>query len=89
LKGTAMQEIKKILMMMNSELFYKILKISNLTDTEYKLLQEFILRETPRDEVCSMLNISRSTFQTIKEQAFLKIKISMTALLDERIKQMQ
>lgn len=72
---------------MNSELFYKMLKIAKLTDIEYKLLQSFLLREISRDEVCSLLNISRSTFQTIKEQAFLKVKIALTALLDEKIKQ--
>lgn len=83
-----MQEIKRILKMLNSEIFYKILRISELNEREYKLVQEFILRETPRDQVCEMLNISRSTFRDIKNSAFLKIKISLTNLLDQKINQM-
>jgi hypothetical protein len=84
-----MKEIKNILKTMNDELFYKILTIAKLDDKEYKLVQEFILRKTPRDEVCMMLNVSRSTFHIMKEQAFLKIKIALTELLDEKIKQMR
>ena len=82
-----MQEIKRILKMMNSEIFYKILKISGLTEREEILLREFILREHTRDNVCSMLSVSRSTFRDIKNQALLKIKIALTNLLDEKIKQ--
>ena len=80
-----MQEIKRLLKMMNSEIFYKILRISGLDERETTLLKEFILREKPRDYVCDLLHISRSTFREIKNQALLKVKIALTNLLDEKI----
>lgn len=80
-----MQEIKRLLKMMNSEIFYKILRISGLDERETTLLKEFILREKPRDYVCDLLHISRSTFREIKNQAMLKVKIALTNLLDEKI----
>lgn len=80
-----MQEIKRILKMMNSEIFYKIIKISGLDDREKTLLTEFILREQKRDYVCELLHVSRSTFREIKNQAMLKVKIALTNLLDEKI----
>lgn len=83
-----MQEIKRILKMVNSEIFYKIIKISQLDETEFKLVQEFILRENTRDEVCNILGISRSQFNIVKNNAFTKIRLVMTNLLDEKIKQM-
>lgn len=84
-----MQEVKRLLKTMNSEIFYKILTISGLEEQEYKLIQEFILRDESRDEVCKMLNVSRSTFRDIKNKALLKIKLSLTNLLDEKIKQIK
>jgi hypothetical protein len=86
-KGSAMQEIKRLLKMVNSEIFYKVLKISDLTDEEYKLMQNFVLRENPRDKVCEMLACSRSKFRDIRNSAELKIKISLTNLLNEKIAQ--
>lgn len=80
-----MQEIKKLLKMMNSEIFYKILRISGLDERETTLLKEFILRKKPRDYVCDLLHISRSTFREIKNQAMLKVKIALTNLLNEKI----
>lgn len=80
-----MQEIKRLLKMMNSEIFYKILRISGLDEREMTLLKEFILREKPRDYVCDLLHISRSTFREIKNQAMLKVKIALTNLLNEKI----
>ncbi len=80
-----MQEIKRLLKMMNSEIFYKILRISGLDERETTLLKEFILREKPRDYVCDLLHISRSTFREIKNQAMLKVKIALTNLLNEKI----
>lgn len=74
--------------MMNSEMLYKLLRISDLTEQEYKILQEFIIRETKRDDICDDLNISRSTFTNSKNIALTKIKIALTNLLDEKIKQM-
>lgn len=82
-----MQEIKRILKMVNSEIFYKIMKISQLDETEFKLVQEFILREKPRDDVCDMLGISRSQFNIVKNNAFTKIRLVMTNLLDDKIRQ--
>lgn len=84
-----MQEVKRLLKLMNSEMFYKILTISGLEEQEYKLIQEFVLRNKPRDVVCEMLNVSRSTFRDIKNRALLKIKISLSNLLDEKIKQIK
>lgn len=83
-----MQEIKSILKMVNSEIFYKIIKISKLEESEFKLIQEFILRELPRDEVCKTIGVSRAQFNIIKNNAFTKIRIAMTNLLDEKLKQM-
>jgi DNA-binding CsgD family transcriptional regulator len=83
-----MLEVQRILKMMNSEMLYKIFKISDLTELEYKILQEFILRETPRDAICDDLGISRSTFTNSKNIALTKVKIHLTNLLDEKIKQM-
>lgn len=83
-----MLEVQRILKMMNSEILYKIFRISDLTDQEYKILQKFVLREEPRDVVCDDLNISRSTFTNSKNIALTKVKISLTNLLDEKIKQM-
>lgn len=80
-----MLEIKRVLKLMNSEIFYKILTISKLDDVEKKLLQEFILRDNPRDIVCEKLNVSRSTFNNIKQKACLKVQLSLVALLDEKI----
>lgn len=83
-----MQEIKRILKMVNSEIFYKIMKISQLDETEFKLVQEFILRDNKRDDVCDMLGISRSQFNIVKNNAFTKIRLVMTNLLDDKIRQM-
>lgn len=83
-----MLEVQRILKMMNSEMLYKIFKISDLTELEYKILQEFILREKPRDAICDELGISRSTFTNSKNIALTKVKIHLTNLLDEKIKQM-
>ena len=74
--------------MMNSEMLYKLFRISDLTEQEYKILQEFIIRENARDKICEDLNISRSTFTNSKNIALTKVKISLTNLLDEKIKQM-
>ena len=74
--------------MMNSEMLYKLFRISDLTEQEYKILQEFIIRENARDKICEDLNISRSTFTSSKNIALTKVKISLTNLLDEKIKQM-
>jgi len=84
-----MQEIKRLLKMVNSEIFYKVLRIAKLDKDEYSLMQNFILREVPRDEVCNMLSCSRSKFRDIKNSAQLKIKIALTNLLDEKIAQMK
>lgn len=83
-----MLEVQRILKMMNSEMLYKLLRISDLTEQEYKILQEFIIRETKRDDICDDLNISRSTFTNSKNIALTKVKIALTNLLDEKIKQM-
>lgn len=69
-------------------MLYKLFKISDLTDLEYKILQEFIIREKPRDAICDDLGVSRSTFTNAKNIALTKIKINLTNLLDEKIKQM-
>lgn len=83
-----MLEVQRILKMMNSEILYKIFRISDLTDQEYKILQKFVLREEARDMVCEDLSISRSTFTNTKNIALTKVKIALTNLLDEKIKQM-
>ena len=83
-----MLDVQRILKMMNSEMLYKLFRISDLTEQEYKILQEFIIRESARDKICEDLNISRSTFTNSKNIALTKVKISLTNLLDEKIKQM-
>jgi FixJ family two-component response regulator len=83
-----MLDVQRILKMMNSEMLYKLFRISDLTEQEYKILQEFIIRENARDKICEDLNISRSTFTNSKNIALTKVKISLTNLLDEKIKQM-
>ena len=83
-----MLEVQRILKMMTSDMLYKLFRISDLTDLEYKILQEFIIREKPRDAICDDLGVSRSTFTNAKNIALTKIKINLTNLLDEKIKQM-
>lgn len=81
-------EIQRFLKSMNSEILYKIVRISNLSEQEYKILQKFILRGEPREDICKDLNISLSTFNSSKNIALTKVRISLTNLLDEKIKQM-
>lgn len=83
-----MLEVQRILKMMTSDMLYKLFRISDLTDLEYKILQEFIIREKPRDAICDDLGVSRSTFTNAKNIALTKIKINLNNLLDEKIKQM-
>lgn len=83
-----MLEIKRILRMMNSEMLHKIIKIAELDDKEKQLIREFFILKNTRDNICEKMSISRSTFTNIKNQALLKIKLTLTVLLDQKIKQM-
>ena len=83
-----MLEIKRILRMMNSEMLHKIIKIAELDEKERQLIREFFILKNSRDNICEKMSISRSTFTNIKNQALLKIKLTLTILFDEKIKQM-
>jgi DNA-directed RNA polymerase specialized sigma subunit len=83
-----MIEIKRLLKMMNSEMLHKIIKIAELDDKERQLIREFFILKNSRDNICEKMSISRSTFTNIKNQALLKIKLTLTILLDQKIKQM-
>ena len=74
--------------MMNSEMLHKIIKIAELNENEKQLIREFFILKNSRDNICEKMSISRSTFTNIKNQALLKIKLTLTVLLDEKIKQM-
>ena len=74
--------------MMNSEMLHKIIKIAELDDKERQLIREFFILKNSRDYICEKMSISRSTFTNIKNQALLKIKLTLTILFDEKIKQM-
>ena len=83
-----MLEIKRILRTFNSEMLHKIIKIAELDDKERQLIREFFILKNSRDNICEKMSISRSTFTNIKNQALLKIKLTLTVLLDQKIKQM-
>ena len=83
-----MIEIKRLLRMMNSEMLHKIIKIAELDEKEKQLIREFFILKNSRDNICEKMSISRSTFTNIKNQALLKIKLTLTVLLDQKIKQM-
>ena len=74
--------------MMNSEMLHKIIKIAELDEKEKQLVREFFILKNSRDNICEKMSISRSTFTNIKNQALLKIKLTLTVLLDQKIKQM-
>lgn len=74
--------------MMNSEMLHKIIKIAELDEKERQLIREFFILKNSRDNICEKMSISRSTFTNIKNQALLKIKLTLTVLLDQKIKQM-
>ena len=74
--------------MMNSEMLHKIIKIAELDEKERQLIREFFILKNTRDNICEKMSISRSTFTNIKNQALLKIKLTLTVLLDQKIKQM-
>ncbi len=82
-----MNKIQKLLRAFNSEIFYKILKISELTDEETIIIRNFLLRKIRRDDICKQLHISRSTFQNIKQRALAKIERSLNFSLDKMITQ--
>jgi DNA-directed RNA polymerase specialized sigma subunit len=86
--GATMLEIKRLLRMMNSEMLHKIIKIAELNENEKQLIREFFILKNSRDNICEKMSISRSTFTNIKNQALLKIKLTLTVLLDQKIKQM-
>jgi DNA-directed RNA polymerase specialized sigma subunit len=73
---------------MNSEMLHKIIKIAELDEKEKQLIREFFILKNSRDNICEKMSISRSTFTNIKNQALLKIKLTLTVLLDQKIKQM-
>lgn len=83
-----MLEIKRILRTFNSEMLHKIIKIAELDEKERQLIREFFILKNSRDNICEKMSISRSTFTNIKNQALLKIKLTLTVLLDQKIKQM-
>lgn len=83
-----MLEVKRFLKKMNSEIVYKVIKISDLSPNEAVIIRDFLIRKRNREDICKDLNISLSTFANIKNHALLKIKIHLTVLLDEKIKQM-
>lgn len=83
-----MLEIKRILRTFNTEMLHKIIKIAELDEKEKQLIREFFILKNSRDNICEKMSISRSTFTNIKNQALLKIKLTLTVLLDQKIKQM-
>lgn len=83
-----MLEVKRLLKQMNSEIIYKIIKIAGLNPNEAVIIRDFFIRKRQREDICRDLSISLSTFANVKNQALLKIKIHLTSLLDEKIKQM-
>ena len=78
-----MLEIQRLLKHLTTEKFYKVLKMSKLSDTEYRLLQEFLLRHNSRNSVCELLHISPATFTHIKKIALTKVQL----LFDKMISQ--
>ena len=82
-----MIEIKRLLRMMNSEMLHKIIKIAGLNENEKQLVREFFILKNTRDNICEKMSISRTTFSNIKNQALLKIKLTLTVLLDEKLRQ--
>ena len=82
-----MLEIKRLLRMMNSEMLHKIIKIAELNENEKQLIREFFILKNTRDNICEKMSISRTTFSNIKNQALLKIKLTLTVLLDEKLRQ--
>jgi DNA-directed RNA polymerase specialized sigma subunit len=83
-----MLEVKRLLKQMNSEIIYKVIRIAGLNPNEAVIIRDFFIRKRHREDICRDLNISLSNFAIIKNQALLKIKIHLTLLLDEKIKQM-
>lgn len=73
--------------MMNSEMLHKIIKIAELNENEKQLIREFFILKNTRDNICEKMSISRTTFSNIKNQALLKIKLTLTVLLDEKLRQ--
>ena len=47
-----MLNVQRMLKNMDDTLFYKTLKIAELTSEEYVILREFVLRGKPREDVC-------------------------------------
>lgn len=81
-----MLNIQRMLKNMDNEMFYKTLKLADLTDVEYTLLQEFILRHNSRNTVCDLLHISTAYFNNLKNKALVKVRWSLTSAMDEKIK---
>lgn len=82
-----MLEIKRLLRTFNSEMLHKIIKIAELNENEKQLIREFFILKNTRDNICEKMSISRTTFSNIKNQALLKIKLTLTVLLDEKLRQ--
>ena len=80
-----MLNVQRMLKNMDSAMFYKTLKIADLTDSEYTLLREFILRHNSRDTVCDILHVSISTFNNLKNKALVKIRWALSGAIDEKI----
>ena len=80
-----MLNVQRMLKNMDDTLFYKTLKIAELTNEEYVIIREFVLRGKPREEVIKSLHISLSTFNIIKNKALIKIRCAISNAVDEKI----
>ena len=80
-----MLNVQRMLKNMDDTLFYKTLKIAELTSEEYVIIREFVLRSKPREDVCKSLHISLSTFNTLKNNALIKIRYAIANAIDGKI----
>ena len=80
-----MLNVQRMLKNMDDTLFYKTLKIAELTSEEYVIIREFVLRGKLRENVCKSLHISLSTFNILKNKALIKIRYAIASAVDEKI----
>lgn len=82
-----MKDVTRILKVVSPEYMRKLIQIADLTEEEEKVMIEYLCKDNYCDNVCNTLGFGRTTFNTRKNTAILKIKIALNTLLDEKIAQ--
>lgn len=86
-KKYKMHEAKKYLKSFDKITLRKLLKISSLTEIERWVFQYAFIEERLIENTIAKLNISRSTYRNILQNAMTKVHFSLQNMIDSKTEQ--